>query len=169
MPANFGAEGLVRYGLLDGAPAGFVARGGIDAGFVCPRKRVRAFHCQRRERAILMQRGGVAQRDPPCAVLLFQQAQRFHAAVFQRGGRRVAALRGYGFAKAWIRLPEAGYDFIVVMTKSDKLNKTERTKRMEDIHTELAEFGDVKIIPFSASNGEGADEIRKAIEAAAEK
>ena len=65
-------------------------------------------------------------------------------------------------------MQSAGYDFIVVMTKSDKLNKTERTKRMEDIHTELAEFGDVKIIPFSASNGEGADEIRKAIEAAAE-
>lgn len=66
-------------------------------------------------------------------------------------------------------MQSAGYDFIVVMTKSDKLNKTERTKRMEDIHTELAEFGNVKIIPFSASNGEGADEIRKAIEAAAEK
>ena len=66
-------------------------------------------------------------------------------------------------------MQSAGYDFIVVMTKSDKLNKTERTKRMEDIHTELAEFGDVKIIPFSASNGEGADEIRKALEAAAEK
>lgn len=66
-------------------------------------------------------------------------------------------------------MQSAGYDFIVVMTKSDKLNKTERAKRMEDIHTELAEFGDVKIIPFSASNGEGADEIRKAIEAAAEK
>lgn len=66
-------------------------------------------------------------------------------------------------------MQSAGYDFIVVMTKSDKLNKTERTKRMEDIHTELAEFGDVKIIPFSASNGEGADEIRKAIKAAAEK
>lgn len=66
-------------------------------------------------------------------------------------------------------MQSAGYDFIVVMTKSDKLNKTERTKRMEDIHTELAEFGDVKIIPFSASNGEGADEIRKVIKAAAEK
>ncbi len=65
-------------------------------------------------------------------------------------------------------MQSAGYDFIVVMTKSDKLNKTERTKRMEAIHTELAEFGDVQIIPFSASNGEGADEIRKAIEAAAE-
>lgn len=66
-------------------------------------------------------------------------------------------------------MQSAGYNFIVVMTKSDKLNKTERTKRMEAIHTELAEFGDVQIIPFSASNGEGADEIRKAIEAAAEK
>lgn len=61
-------------------------------------------------------------------------------------------------------MQSVGYDFIVVMTKSDKLNKTERNKRLEDIHTELAEFGDVKIIPFSASNGEGAEEIRKAIE-----
>lgn len=61
-------------------------------------------------------------------------------------------------------MQSAGYDFIVVMTKSDKLNKTERNKRLEDIHTELAEFGNVKIIPFSASNGEGAEEIRKAIE-----
>lgn len=61
-------------------------------------------------------------------------------------------------------MQSAGYDFIVVMTKSDKLNKTERNNRLEDIHTELAEFGDVKIIPFSASNGEGAEEIRKAIE-----
>lgn len=61
-------------------------------------------------------------------------------------------------------MQSAGYDFIVVMTKSDKLNKTERNKRLEDINTELAEFGDVKIIPFSASNGEGAEEIRKAIE-----
>lgn len=61
-------------------------------------------------------------------------------------------------------MQSAGYDFIVVMTKSDKLNKTERNKRLEDIYTELAEFGDVKIIPFSASNGEGAEEIRKAIE-----
>lgn len=65
-------------------------------------------------------------------------------------------------------MQSAGYDFIVVMTKSDKLNKTERNKRLEDIHTELAEFGNVKIIPFSASNGEGAEEIRKAIEDAVE-
>ena len=61
-------------------------------------------------------------------------------------------------------LKAAGYPFIVVMTKSDKLNKTERTNRLEAIKTELAEFGDVEAIPFSAQNGEGADKIRKAIE-----
>lgn len=60
-------------------------------------------------------------------------------------------------------MKDAGYKFIVVMTKSDKLNKSERTKRLEDIKTELAEFGDVEAIPFSASNGEGAELIREAI------
>ncbi len=58
----------------------------------------------------------------------------------------------------------AGFEFIVVMTKSDKLNKTERTKRLEAIKEELAEFGDIEAIPFSAQNGEGADKIREAIE-----
>lgn len=58
----------------------------------------------------------------------------------------------------------AGFDFIVVMTKSDKLNKTERNNRIEAIKEELAEFGDIEAIPFSAQNGEGADKIREAIE-----
>lgn len=61
-------------------------------------------------------------------------------------------------------LKAAGYPFIVVMTKSDKLNKTEYKNRLEAIKQELAEFGDVEAIPFSASNGEGADRIRQAIE-----
>jgi len=61
-------------------------------------------------------------------------------------------------------LTAAGYPFIVVMTKSDKLNKTERANRLEAIKTELAEFGDIEAIPFSALNGEGAAEIRSAIE-----
>lgn len=60
----------------------------------------------------------------------------------------------------------AGYKFIVVMTKSDKLNKTERTKRSEAVETELAEFGDVVKIPFSALNGEGTELVRNAIEEA---
>lgn len=66
-------------------------------------------------------------------------------------------------------MKSSGYDFIVVMTKSDKLNKTERANRLEAVKQELAEFDGVQIIPFSASNGEGAEEIRKAIEAAAER
>ena len=66
-------------------------------------------------------------------------------------------------------MKSAGYDFIVVMTKSDKLNKTERANRLEAVKQELAEFDGVQIIQFSASNGEGAEEIRKAIEAAAER
>lgn len=61
-------------------------------------------------------------------------------------------------------LKAAGYPFIVVMTKSDKLNKTERANRLEAIKQELAEFGEIETIPFSASNGEGADKIRQAIE-----
>lgn len=64
-------------------------------------------------------------------------------------------------------LKAAGYPFIVVMTKSDKLNKTEYKNRLEAIKQELAEFGEIEAIPFSASNGEGADRIRQAIENAA--
>lgn len=66
-------------------------------------------------------------------------------------------------------LKVSGYPFIVVMTKSDKLNKTERAERIEAVKGELAEFGEVEAIPFSASNGEGADKIRQAIELAAQK
>ena len=64
-------------------------------------------------------------------------------------------------------LKAAGYPFIVVMTKSDKLNKTERANRLEAIKQELSEFGEIEAIPFSAQNGEGADKIRLAIENAA--
>lgn len=56
--------------------------------------------------------------------------------------------------------------FIVVMTKCDKLNKTETAKRLEEIKDELADFGGVKTIPFSATKGTGAEEIRKEIEKA---
>lgn len=63
-------------------------------------------------------------------------------------------------------LKHNGYNFVVVMTKSDKLNKTETAKRLEEIKTELSEFGDVLTIPFSATKGTGADVIRSVIEQA---
>ncbi len=61
-------------------------------------------------------------------------------------------------------MKEMGFEFIVVMTKSDKLNKTERAKRLEAVRDELAEFGDVEAIPFSAQNGEGAERVREIVE-----
>ncbi|MBQ8782692.1 MAG: YihA family ribosome biogenesis GTP-binding protein [Clostridia bacterium] len=60
-------------------------------------------------------------------------------------------------------LKHYNYPFIVVMTKSDKLNKLETAKRLEEIKTELEEFGDVLTIPFSATKGTGAEEIRAII------
>ena len=54
--------------------------------------------------------------------------------------------------------------FVVVLTKSDKLNKTERTNRLEALKTELPYYEDITVIPFSAITGEGVEDIRAIIE-----
>lgn len=55
--------------------------------------------------------------------------------------------------------------FCIVMTKSDKLNKTEHNNRSESAVTELKDFVSAEnIIAFSAKNGEGVDKIRRIIE-----
>lgn len=54
--------------------------------------------------------------------------------------------------------------FVVVLTKSDKLNKTERTNRLEALKTELPYYEDITVIPFSAVSGEGVEDIRSIIE-----
>ena len=57
--------------------------------------------------------------------------------------------------------------YAVVLTKCDKLNKTEFTNRLDSLKDELGELGaGVTIIPFSALKGTGADEVRKAVELA---
>lgn len=61
-------------------------------------------------------------------------------------------------------LIESELPFVVVLTKSDKLNKTERTKRLEALKTELPYYDDLTIIPFSSITGEGVEEIRAIIE-----
>ncbi len=54
--------------------------------------------------------------------------------------------------------------YTVVLTKADKLNKTETAKRLELIYEELGKLGeDVEIIPFSAQNGQGAERLREII------
>lgn len=54
--------------------------------------------------------------------------------------------------------------FILVLTKADKLNKSERNKRMAAFEEILSDLEGVTVIPFSAVNGEGADEVRSIIE-----
>ena len=61
-------------------------------------------------------------------------------------------------------LSAMGYPYTVVLTKSDKLNKTETENRLRLIYEELGEFAEnIKIIPFSAQNGQGAEELRQII------
>lgn len=56
------------------------------------------------------------------------------------------------------------FKFAVVMTKSDKLNKTQYQTRMNEIKEELKDFGDIPIIPFSSLKCEGVEELKKIIE-----
>ena len=51
--------------------------------------------------------------------------------------------------------------FIAVLTKADKLNKTERAQRVALFEQELANYEGIFTLPFSSSNGEGADELRE--------
>lgn len=61
-------------------------------------------------------------------------------------------------------LIETEMPFVTVLTKSDKLKKTEREKRMAAFADEIPEFEQLHVIPFSAKTGEGVDEIRQIIE-----
>ena len=56
--------------------------------------------------------------------------------------------------------------FLIVLTKSDKLNKTEYNNRLAAFETELSAAGDVVKIPFSSQNGNGLDLIKKHLEEA---
>ena len=53
--------------------------------------------------------------------------------------------------------------FCVVLTKADKLNKSERTARLEALKDELPMYDELTILTFSAVTGEGVDEIRQLI------
>ncbi len=60
-------------------------------------------------------------------------------------------------------LSSMGFPFVVVLTKKDKLNKTELAKQIEFYKDLLSEY-DVESIPFSALNGEGTQEVRDVID-----
>lgn len=61
-------------------------------------------------------------------------------------------------------LIESEIPFVVVLTKADKLNKTNRAKRLEAFKSEIPYFEDITAIEFSAATGEGVDVIKNIIE-----
>lgn len=59
--------------------------------------------------------------------------------------------------------------FVVVMTKKDKLKKTQQVQQYELIKSIISEYGDIKLFPFSSQNGEGLQELREYIANCVEK
>ncbi len=64
-------------------------------------------------------------------------------------------------------LRETEIPFIIALTKCDKLNKGETEKRRAELAEELKDYEDIKRIEFSAVKGNGVEEIKAAIAAAA--
>lgn len=56
------------------------------------------------------------------------------------------------------------FPFCVVLTKADKLKKTERLRRMEELKNELPCYEDLTVIPFSSVTDEGVETLRDIIE-----
>jgi diaminopimelate decarboxylase len=61
-------------------------------------------------------------------------------------------------------LIDAEQPFVIVFTKSDKLSKLQREKRMESFADEIPQFEDIVKIEFSSKTGEGVCELRALIE-----
>jgi len=65
-------------------------------------------------------------------------------------------------------LQQSEIPFVIALTKSDKLKPTARAARLAEIEQELAFLPGVRVIPFSAENGEGVPELKAVIAGAVE-
>lgn len=65
-------------------------------------------------------------------------------------------------------LVECELPFVVVLTKADKLNKSERQNRLEALKSELPYYDELTIVPFSAVTDEGVERLRGIVEEIAE-
>ena len=104
---------------------------------------------------------------------------------FRVDGCRFVDLPGYGYAKVshdekirWSELMDMRHapseqdidmieymvanklPFIVALTKADKLNKTERINSLTEICSVLTKYGNIPVVPFSATKGDGVEELR---------
>lgn len=57
-------------------------------------------------------------------------------------------------------LAESELPFVVVLTKADKLNVTKRRERLAAFDEEFAAYEGLRYFPFSATTGEGVEELR---------
>ena len=53
--------------------------------------------------------------------------------------------------------------FIVILTKSDKLNKTKRQESLANIENEFSKYENLTLLPFSSITGEGLEELKNII------
>ena len=60
-------------------------------------------------------------------------------------------------------LVENELPFVIVLTKADKLNKSERAKRLEAFKTEIPYYDDITVVPFSAVTDEGVQTLREIV------
>ena len=61
-------------------------------------------------------------------------------------------------------LIETERPFVIVLTKADKLKKSERISRMEKFAEEIPHFDEIHTVPFSYQTFEGVEELRKIID-----
>lgn len=61
-------------------------------------------------------------------------------------------------------LIDSGIPFVVILTKADKLKKTQREERLRSLQSELPCADQITVIPFSSETGEGVEEIRAIVE-----
>ncbi len=59
---------------------------------------------------------------------------------------------------------ECKIPFVLALTKADKLNKTERMQQLELICQAVTKYGNIPVVPFSATKGDGTEELRGLID-----
>lgn len=65
-------------------------------------------------------------------------------------------------------LCDGGFPFLVALTKSDKLNQTERRQRLAALEEAFSDYESLRLIPFSSVTGEGVEELREILSSVAE-
>lgn len=60
-------------------------------------------------------------------------------------------------------LVENEIPFVIVLTKADKLNKSERQSRELSLKNEILYYNDITVVPFSAVTDEGVERLREIV------